>query len=385
MSAKYLEDYAKINARLKFCTKEFLNRTEYEKMNFLFSNAKYRKESGYPNQLIATATKRDISQTYRALLSEVNGKQKIGTVEIEEQADGITAMSILMLLTNRLSKDYQYQLNHSSDLLEDEKKNYEDKIDKMYYWKNETISELLASIYVLKETSKKEESDIDYANFFSYGHNADKKSVTKEATDAFVIDLPYYGQIGVHFGNRQVMEMDIRRAKRKVRAILNEKQKLGQLTREEKEKVMANMTDDTIFPKYQGIFYEYNSALPTDYINNRIKTIRNTTLNGKVPENITSKDIQILYDNERLNSREIRYLGIKIGFSKPQLDWLDKMIQENEKTNTVSVSAPFELNTKIIGKEAMEVTNAEEREKIAWQEENFQQEEKENQYLQNDY
>lgn len=360
MSVKYLENYRLINERLIVCIDYYLSIVENKKIHSLFVDSKNRCERNYKNRLIATSTKKNIGQEYRSLLLGVNWNRKIGTVGIEEQFDGITAMTILMLLTNRVAKEYQFQIENNPELLSYKKEFYRKRIESMYYWKNEAVSELLASIYVLKETIHENQTNIDYTDFFSYGHGIDTE-INPLAKDVLVIDLPYYGQIGIHFGNEQTMERDIRRAKGKAKAILKTKELLGQISEQETREIIQKIDDDTIFPKYTGIFYEYNSTLPTNYISSKIKRIRDNELKGKVPEDITVADIKSLYYNCNLNSREIRYLAIKLGFTKTQLDWLDEIIKKEEQRN--------ELDIRELGKKAIEATNAEERRRINFEEE----------------
>ena len=222
----------------------------------------------------------------------------------EEQLDGITNMALLIYLSNILSKECKSRFIKEQD---PNTKKIIKKTERMFYeWKDIGLTDIIAATYVLSKTSK------EYQNYFSYG-----SSVDEDNQPTFIMDVPYIGQIGVHFGWEERKKIIEKNAKESVKTILEEKLKLGQITKEQLEKITSDLDKEGVLPEYEGKLYEYVGATPIEYIGKNIKRIRKM-IDNKPPEEITSEDISKLR-NCGLNSRELYYLFIKIGASKELL------------------------------------------------------------------
>ena len=230
----------------------------------------------------------------------------IGCVEsAEEQLNGITNMALLMYMSNHLAKQFKFKIdkNISNNKNEIYRKNY--KI--LLTLKDIAISDIIASIYVLSKTSE------EYDDYFSYGNRQDDSD---KAT--FVIDLPYIGQLCVHFGWEEKKNAILERAKKTTKAILDKKLELGQISQEQKNRIIIDLDENGILPEYEGKLYEYVGAMPIEYIGDNIKKYRKV-MGHKLPEEITTNDIN---EMRRLgmNERELYYFFIKMGASKSLLN-----------------------------------------------------------------
>lgn len=236
--------------------------------------------------------------------SYVNGI--IGCAETtEEQSDGITNMALLMYLSNHLAKQYKFRLRNetNSEKIKICKKNE----GICYRWKDIALTDIIASIYVLSKTSE------EYDNYFSYGSRIDDDN-----NPTFVIDLPYIGQLCVHFGGNERKKTTVNRAQDTAKSILEKKFELGQITVDQLRKITSDLEKDGILPKYDGKLYEYVGAMPIEYIGDNIKKYRKI-IGNKLPEQITSEDIKLMTRNG-LNERELYYFFIKIGAPKKLLN-----------------------------------------------------------------
>ena len=71
---------------------------------------------------------------------------------------------------------------------------------------------------------------------------------------------------------------------------------------------------------------------------------------------LTDEDIKQISENNKYNSRELYYIAVKSDWTKSQLELLSKYLMERDKikdTNKIDVTS--------IGKEAIQLTTAEER------------------------
>ena len=230
----------------------------------------------------------------------------IGCAETsEEQLYGITNTVLLMYLSNQLSKEYKHKYNNELDIEKmEELKNNENK------WlnvKDISLADAIATTYVLSKTEE------EYNNYFSYGSRIDN-----EGKNTFVMDLPYIGQICVHFGWEKKKEVILQRASDTVKTILEKKLELGQITEEQLNKVISELELNGVLPEYEGKLYEFVGSMPIEYIGENIKKYRKM-IGNKLPEDITSEDIEKL-KNAGLNERELYYFFIKIGASKDVLN-----------------------------------------------------------------
>lgn len=240
---------------------------------------------------------------------------KIGcTNDEEKQCDGITNMALLMYTSNHLSKKYKYRQENAET--REKAKEYKSIKEGYLLDKDMAMEYLMASIYVLEKTSN------DYQNFFSYGKAKDNKEKT-----ILVVDLPYIGQICLHFGWKAKQDNILSNTEKLIKSILQEKLKLGQITPEQLQKIDADISQNGILPEYEGKLYEY-LTIPLEYIGTDMKEYRKK-LGNKLPEDITTEDIETL-KRSGLNERELYYFFIKLGAPKKVLQ---QITGEREKTN----------------------------------------------------
>lgn len=236
----------------------------------------------------------------------------IGCTEtIEEQLDGITNMALLMYLSNRVSKEYKAKANKTDNL--EKVKNYKKRENQLLIWKGISISDIIASIYVLSKTSE------EYADYFSYGSRTDD-----ENQPSFVIDLPYIGQLCVHFGWEERKNDIVQNAQYSIESILQKKVELGQITEEQLNKIKLDLYKNGVLPEYEGKLYEYVGAMPIEYIGKKVSEIR-TFIGNKLPEEITNEDVKKVTDKYKLNKRELYYFFIKMGAPKSVLNSISEV------------------------------------------------------------
>ena len=85
---------------------------------------------------------------------------------------------------------------------------------------------------------------------------------------------------------------------------------------------------------------------------------------------INNEDIIRISQDEKYNSREIYYFGIKSDFSKQQLEMLSIKLQERD--GDLVQEAKQKININELGKEVIEQTTAEERIVVARHEQNIE-------------
>ncbi len=212
--------------------------TEKELEEFIKTKQKGRSDGSknhFQNRL-ANIPNGNIKQAIKdAYLTGNDLEGILGTGDPEDQEIGIEQTALLMLMYNRLSKKCDGP----------EKREY-------YLKKDRAMKDLIASLYIIEKTGGE-----DYENKYSYGINEDE-----ERYDALCIDLPYIGQIGIHFGHKR--DSIIADAKNTAKSILEKKQELGEISKEELEVLQEDIKDD-ILPEYTGCFFEGVSAIPIPY------------------------------------------------------------------------------------------------------------------------
>lgn len=230
----------------------------------------------------------------------------IGCAETpNEQLDGITNMALLIYLSNHLAKQYKFKAGDESEIAR--KNVYKKNVGTFLRWKDIALSDIIATTYVLSKTEK------EYESYLSYGSRLDDKEQS-----TFVIDLPYIGQICVHFGWDEKRDLIIKKAQATVKSILSRKLKLGQITSEQLEKITVELEECGVLPEYEGKLYEYVGAMPIEYIGENIKKYRKI-IGNKLPEHITSEDIEKM-KKYGMNERELYYFFIKMGAHKELLN-----------------------------------------------------------------
>ena len=249
-----------------------------------------------------------------------------------------------MLMSNRLAKDYKREIDKNTSLDDKTINDYKEKYKLLLQKKSDATTKLMYSLYLYKE--------IENDNDFYYGHRIDNFG-----KDTFVIDLPIYGQISVHFGSKQNLEQIKHIAKQSAQKIMERKLELGQVTKEKYEQITNNINEDTIFPEYTGKLYEYSSVIPLDYCGTKYEQVqKDIKVLSKQSNILTDEDIKQISENNKYNSRELYYIAVKSDWTKSQLELLSKYLMERDKikdTNKIDVTS--------IGKEAIQLTTAEER------------------------
>ena len=330
-------NYTDIYKKLKKVTNTYLKAEDINRVKKVILEQRKRNEDDLENRLIELPDN-NIESTIKSTYTKIDYIDGvIGTVDDIDQFDGITNITLLMLMSNRLSKLYKHKIK-SEDLSPETTEIYQKNERTLLRWKDIATKDLLASLYILDKTES------EYKDFISYGYNKDKKG-----NDRFIIDLPFFGQISVHFGNKK--DDIITNAQETVIGILQKKQELGQISQEEAQQLINELNEKTIMPEYTGKFYEYKSMFPIEYEGKNIKIIKeNLGLKGKLPEEIDEYDIKRIC-NSGLNDRERFYFAIKLGLSKKQLE---QILSTNKANNK-------KLDVNKIGQSAINSTSAEER------------------------
>ncbi len=336
---KHVTRYEQIYQKLAKVTTVYLKSKKAEKFEGFITSERGMNKTGLNNLLIEIPEENIIDIIKEQYICEPNNEGEIGTIEPEKQAQEIRNIALLMLMSNRLSKEYKDRLEKNRVADEAMRAKYEKNERDLLLWKDSATSDLLASLYILRKTGGKE-----YENYFSYGDYKEKAG----SSTAFVIDLPYMGQICVHYGMEK--RKNIEEAKEKVLTILERKRALGQIGKSEFKRLKEGITINDLLPTYEGKLYEYSSTLPIEYIGATAKDkIEEMKLADKLPEEIEKQDIQKMIENG-LNEREAYYLAVRLGFPKKQLKQVIKAYGERTIRNEDK-----------IGKKAIRMTTAQER------------------------
>ena len=342
-NAYIYDNYTTIYEKLGKVTNLFLRLNSAEGIRRFIYMQTEENEDGLENTLIEIPTdniKKVIKDTYLKI-DYLEGK--LGIVDATDQFDGITNMALLMLMSNRMSKHYKKKIENEN--LPEEKYNAYHKNEVcLLRWKDMAMKDLIASLYILTKTDK------EYENLMSYGYRKDNQN-----RDSFVLDLPFFGQICVHFGNK--MKYILMDAEKTAESILEKKLELGQISEEKKEELI-NGIEQEILPNYTGKLYEYSATMPIEYEGRKNREVKEYLgLKEKLPEEINKRDISNLY-SLGLNAREIYYFAIKLGLPKRQLEYIVEI------ENSI-------LNAKIIGRKSLDSTTAEERKLVSDSEKNI--------------
>lgn len=318
---KYVTRYEQIYQRLAKVTSGYLKLRSRKNFEYFITSERGINKTGLNNSLIEIPEENIIEIIKEQYINEPNNEGEIGTIEPENQAYEIRNMALLMLMSNRLSKEYKNRLEKNEGLDEATKAKYEKNEKDLLVWKKNATSGLIASIYILEKTGGEK-----YKDLLSYGESKDEDNKS-----TFIIDLPYIGQISVHFGPNKLNIIE--EARSKAMSILERKRALGQIDKNELKRLREELSVSKILPKYEGKLYEYTSALPIEYMGPTAKSkAQEIGLAGKLPEEITKEDIQKMAEIG-LNEREAYYLGIKLGCPKRQLKEIIKTYNNREKLN----------------------------------------------------
>lgn len=364
---KYEDTFKKLTKSLN----EYLKVSDGRKIKNFSFNQKTLNTDGFENRLIETGLNPNelLDEIKDSYLRRDYLEGEIGTIDGEEQYDGIFNMTLYMLISNRLAKHYAYEIKNNSNLDVSTKEMYDKKIKYFMSEKRSALTELISSLYIYKET----ENDND----FFYGHFLDINDA-----DAFVIDLPAYGQIAVHFGSNSNLEHVQHLALQNVQLILKRKLEQGQITKNQYNEIMQKSNNTGILPEYSGKLYEHSSAIPLDYQGrNFVRTQKDLCLSKKLITDYDTSDIERISRNKIYNSRELYYWAIRSDFSKQQLEKLSALLQErdakalNNSSNArlkhrqidlaSSESISKLIDSKSMGRKAVSETTASERKVVA--------------------
>lgn len=319
---KYVTRYEQIHSKLKQVVETYLTTQEPYYFKQFILDQREKNNTNLENSLIEVPKGNIIDILKSQYISNDITTGEIGTILPEDQVYELKNIALLMLMSNRLSKVYEKELNNNRAENKATKQRYIKNRQNLLIWKHNATSELIASLYILSKTGGKE-----YEDYFSYGEVEDKN----RGTDGFVIDLPYIGQISVHFGPEKLNIIE--EARSKAMSILERKRALGQINKNELKRIREELSVSKILPKYEGKLYEYTSALPIEYIGPTAKSkVQEIGLDTKLPEEITKEDIQKMAEIG-LNEREAYYLAIKLGCPKKQLKEVIKTYNNREKLN----------------------------------------------------
>ena len=294
--------YKDIHRKLNKFTDSYLKGKKDAHIKQFINNQKYDKRTGFENKVIPVVGIDEIRDSY---IEEYSEPDEIGTIDPCDQEYEIKYIALLALMSNRLSKAFK-QILENQELDKDTKEKIEDSKDKAYAAKDEAMSYLISSIYVLEKTGGDE-----YKDKFCYGNEINNRN-DEDAENSFLIDIPFLSQISLHYGKDENKEDIINNAKAQVKSILNRKIELGQIDKQEVEKIISEMETDGVNHDYEGVGYEYVGGLPTEDLSYELEEKRKEMgLANVLPEDIGIEEIKKI-SRSGLNAREMHYLAVKL-------------------------------------------------------------------------
>ena len=351
-----LPRYENIFNNLKKVLNQYIKMSGSKKIHNFNFKQKNLNDSGFENNLIENNLNPSelLEEIKSSYLSRDYLEGEIGLIDGQDQYDGIFNLALYTLITNRVGKLYQSEFNGNSTLDDTTRTAYKETYKKLMVQKKDATTKLIYSLFIYKET----ETDND----FFYGCRTDDFG-----NSSFVIDLPIYGQISVHYGSKENLENIEYIAKQNINLILEKKLELGQITEDQFEKIKGKAENEGILPKYTGKLYEYSSAIPLDYCGEKFEIAqKDLNLSGKMISSISDEDIKTISENRKYNSRELYYFAIKSDFSKEQLEKLSGYLQERDKE--ISQNLPTQkrsnINVQEIGRQAVNLTSAKDRKNV---------------------
>ena len=359
--------YQDINHNMQVILNIYFGLNSSENIRNFILGQRNNNKNKWPNRLIELPNgdiKEIIKQQY--LKTGKNDKylqSEIGTVNSKEQQEGIKQMALLLLLCNRTGKECKARgkkvENDKRELLFYNGKNitadvaqklekmqaksekYNNALKSAMLFKDYVLSDLIANLYVLKHTEKTDKISM------LYGNRKDE-----HGKDAFAIDIAKIGQVCVHYGSKEKMELIRVKAIKKAQTMLNIKHKLGQLSKEEAERLKNEITEENIMPEYKGKLYEYVAGIPIEYAGQEIEKVCKHLGIYKVPAGkITAGDMNAIYLSNELNDREKYYLAVKLGVPDKRLIQLSEQLKQKQVSQ----------NATILGRKMLKATTPEER------------------------
>ncbi len=356
-----LPGYENIFKNLKNVLNQYIKISGSKRIHNFNLNQRNLNDSGFENNLIENDFNPSelIEEIKNSYLSRDYLEGEIGLIDGQDQYDGIFNIALYTLITNRVGKLYQHQLNKNTNLDDNTRTAYKETYKKLMLQKKDAITKLIYSLFIYKETENN--------NDFFYGCRTDDFG-----DSTFVIDLPIYGQMSVHFGSKECLQNIEYIAKQNIELILEKKLELGQITEEQFAQIKDKAENKGILPEYTGKLYEYSSAIPLDYCGEKFEMAqKDLNLSGKMVSTINDEDIKRISENRKYNSRELYYFAIKSDFSKNQLENLSKYLQErdaeitrNETTAKTSIKSTT-IDVQYLGRQAISLTSAKDRKNVA--------------------
>lgn len=351
-----LPRYENIFNNLKKVLNQYIKMSGSKKIHNFNFKQKNLNDSGFENNLIENDLNPSelLEEIKSSYLSRDYLEGEIGLIDGQDQYDGIFNIALYTLITNRVGKLYQSEFNGNSTLDDTTRTAYKETYKKLMAQKKDATTKLIYSLFIYKET----ETDND----FFYGCRTDDFG-----NSSFVIDLPIYGQISVHYGSKENLENIEYIAKQNINLILEKKLELGQITEDQFEKIKGKAENEGILPKYTGKLYEYSSAIPLDYCGEKFEIAqKDLNLSGKMISSISDEDIKTISENRKYNSRELYYFAIKSDFSKEQLEKLSGYLQERDKeiSQNLTTQKRSTINVQEIGRQAVNLTSAKDRKNV---------------------
>lgn len=260
----------------------------------------------------------ELENTYTSNVSYEGKKEGImgcslfsGTYQEE-----ICNMASLMYLANIASKQYKKKKENEKDKEKRKLLNKEEK--KCYQWKHNALTDIIASTFIYKELFE------DCKDTLSYGYRDDD-----DGNPSFVIDVPIRGQLCVHFGWEENKNMILKNATEIVESVVEKRLNDKTITEEEGKRLLGNLKKEGILPEYEGKLYEYVGATPIEYYGDEVSKYHKM-INEKIGEDITSRDLEILYFNG-INERELHYLLVKFEASNSILYEVPKVFNISDR------------------------------------------------------
>lgn len=107
---KYVTRYEQIYQRLAKVTSGYLKLRSRKNFEYFITSERGINKTGLNNSLIEIPEENIIEIIKEQYINEPNNEGEIGTIEPENQAYEIRNMALLMLMSNRLSKEYKNRL-----------------------------------------------------------------------------------------------------------------------------------------------------------------------------------------------------------------------------------------------------------------------------------
>ena len=294
---------------------------------------------------------------------KIHVRGMIGSISLIDQYQAINNIALWMLMSNRVSKEYQAIADRKGEQYMDNKKRY--NIDSAKKWlnqKDQAFCTLIACLNVLNVCNTENDP------FYKINYGMTKDLSQEFAKDAFIIDVPGTGQMSIHFGNAARLNRNLRNIDNLTETILElqkeslikKKVELGMSRRDAELSVSGEIKRKRKIPQYTGRLYETSSAIPLEL--NTVNQQAVTKHYFKESWNPQYDEIDRFVQESGYNPREIHYWAVKSEWNGELIRYVDglleKIIKSEEKTENQKMT---EDQVTILGKSAVMQTTPEER------------------------